>query len=110
MTTGFIANHPGIESSCGPDAWTNKTKGRIFQVQILLENKKICLVETLDDYKNRVMVAKWPMQHWGKLRGIFKTREDAQDYLDRPAPRFDDQGNSLNKISKSDQKNESGII
>lgn len=96
----FIGFHPETQSSCTFDRERARLTGKVVEVKVLHENTKVCHVETLDG-KLRVMFAKWPSQHWGKVRGVFKTKEQAQDYLDKPAPKFDADGGFLNKLSKS---------
>lgn len=97
----FICFHIKADSSC---PWTPMKKfyhGKVSEVRIVQENRANCLVETTDQNKYRVLISKWPMQQWGKTRGVFQTREQAVKVLESPLSIYDVDGNLLNKISKS---------
>jgi hypothetical protein len=74
---------------------------KVESVKVVCDNYSVCTVET--EKGQRFTFNKWPRQHWGTLRGVFKNREAAQRILDGPEVVFDSDGHHINKISKSAQ-------
>lgn len=76
--------------------------GRPFQVTLLSFTQKV-MTFAVKETGEMFYQSTWPVQHLGVFRPPFTTREEAADFCDAPMVRFDVDGRSLNKMSKSDQ-------
>lgn len=65
---------------------------KVAPVNVLSENKSTVLVEVVGSPEMRLVISKFPLKQWQKTRGVFKTRSDAQAYLDCPLPRYNQEG------------------
>lgn len=96
----FFAFHPESVHSCGSEHEVNKFWGKVLAVEVVHENPKVAYLQ-VKGTSFRFAAAKWPNDSWGKSRGVFKTKQETQEYLDGPLPRYDYDGKLINKLSKS---------
>jgi hypothetical protein len=101
----FFAYHSEISrfSDQQPKLLPRKYYGRVVEVKVLNENTKVasCQLVKHDEcgsegcFDCKFLVGKWPLQFWGKLRGLFDTRKQAEETLNKPLPRFDHDGKKI---------------
>lgn len=99
--TYWYALHP--ESQMSPGCWETQRRGELFEVVLESKTPKV-LTLVVKKTGVRFKQSTWPMNQLGVYRPPFKSRDAAQDYCDASMVWFDEDGMSLNKLSKSKQQ------
>jgi hypothetical protein len=101
----YFAVHPEISyfSQDQDRLFNGILNGKVVEITVLNENHKVCsckLTHCKCGHPNgcnfcTFVIGKWPIQHWGKLRGLFNNRADAEQTLLKPLPKFDHDGKKM---------------